>query len=78
MYRDDLKVLWCHSHLVFVVLEVSVPTHVLAFVQKTFNCDFIFTYHGSPRPWPIPLNFLPEYIKPHPLCSTPCLTKTFN
>ena len=54
-----MKVLWCHSHL--VVLEVSVPTHVLAFVRKTFNCDFIFTYHGSPRPWPIPLNVLPEY-----------------
>jgi len=24
--RDDVKVLWCHSHLVWLVFEDSIPT----------------------------------------------------
>ena len=32
--RDGVKVLWCHSHLVWLVFEASIPI----FFQKTF-CD---------------------------------------
>ena len=31
--RDAVKVLWCHSHLVWLVYESSIPTYV---VQKLF------------------------------------------
>ena len=33
--RDGVKVLWCHSHLVWQVFESSIPT-CACFVQKTF------------------------------------------
>ena len=35
--RDGVKVLWCHSHLVWLVFRVP-SLHVLVFIQKTF-CD---------------------------------------
>ena len=36
--RDGVIVLWCHSHLVWLVYEASIPIHALVFLQKTF-CD---------------------------------------
>ena len=27
VYRDRVKVLWCHSHLVWLVFEGSIPTY---------------------------------------------------
>ena len=36
-----MKVLWCHSHLVWLVLRVQ-SLHVLVFIQTTF-CDFVYT-----------------------------------
>ena len=35
--RDGVKVLWCHSHLVWLVLRLP-SLHALVFLQKTF-CD---------------------------------------
>ena len=42
--RDGVKVLWCHSHLVWLVFEPSIPTCACFFFQKTFvtliiNCS---------------------------------------
>ena len=34
--RDGVKVLWCHSHLVWLVFEGFIPIHALVFLQKTF------------------------------------------
>ena len=34
--RDGVKVLWCQSHLVWLVIEASIPIHALLFIQKTF------------------------------------------
>ena len=40
--RDGVKVLWCHSHLVWLVFEGSIPTCVV-FIQKTFvTCSCCF------------------------------------
>ena len=33
---DGMKVLWCHSHFVWLVFEGSIPIHALVFVQKLF------------------------------------------
>ena len=42
--RDGVKVLWCHSHLVWLVFEASIPVHALVFLQKTL-CDlFLFFF----------------------------------
>ena len=35
--RDGIKVLWCHSELVWLVLRL-LSLHALVFLQKTF-CD---------------------------------------
>ena len=41
--RDGVKVLWCHSNLVWLVFEAYIPT-ALVFPQKTF-CDlFLFFF----------------------------------
>ena len=37
--RDGVKLLWCHSHLVWLVIEGSIP---MLFIQKTF-CDIRYT-----------------------------------
>ena len=37
-HSDGVKLLWCHCHLVWLVLRVP-SLHVLVFIQKTF-CDF--------------------------------------
>ena len=37
MPRDGVKMLWCHSHLVWLVFEGFIPT-CTCFIQKTF-CD---------------------------------------
>ena len=36
--RDDVKVLWCHSHLVWLVFEGSIPT-CACFHSENFFCD---------------------------------------
>jgi len=36
--RDGVKVLWCHSHLVWFVFEASIPTCTCFVLQKSF-CD---------------------------------------
>jgi len=36
--RDGVKVMWCHSHLVWLVLEGS----ILVFIQKKF-CDLFLS-----------------------------------
>ena len=33
--RDGVKLLWCHSHLVWLVFEGSIQ-YALVFIQKTF------------------------------------------
>ena len=35
--RDSVKVLWCHSYLVWLVFEGSITTYALVFIQKTFE-----------------------------------------
>jgi len=37
--RDGVKVFWCRSHLVWLVLRVQ-SLHALVFIQKTF-CDLL-------------------------------------
>ena len=39
--RDGVKLLWCHSHLVFVGLRVP-SLHALVFIQKTFVWLYIY------------------------------------
>ena len=46
--RDDVKVLWCHSHLVWLVCEASIPTctcfpseNFLWLVQIHYMCNII-------------------------------------
>ena len=34
--RDGVKVLWCHSHLVWLVFEGSIPYMCLFCEKKTF------------------------------------------
>ena len=36
--RDGVKVLWCHSHLVWLVFEGSIPTSACFHSEKKF-CD---------------------------------------
>ena len=40
--RDGVKVLWCHSHLVWLVFRVP-SLHALVFIQKTF-CDLFLLF----------------------------------
>ena len=48
--RDGVKVLWCHSHIVWLVFESSI-TLVLVFIQKTLvTCSyFLFCFLGMVR-----------------------------
>ena len=46
--RDGVKALWCHSHLVWLVLRLS-SLHALVFLQETFcdlwhNCSYSELY----------------------------------
>ena len=43
--RDGVKVLWCHSHLVWLVLRLP-SLHALVFIPKTF-CDLYSMPHTS-------------------------------
>ena len=43
--RDDVNVLWCHSYLVWLVLEVSIPTCACFHLENFFvtcSCCFFF------------------------------------
>ena len=44
--RDGMNVLWCHSHLVWLVFEGYIP--ILVFIRKTFfvtcSCCFCFNW----------------------------------
>ena len=40
-FRDGMKVLWCHSHLVWLVLRLP-SLHALVFLQKTFSDLYIY------------------------------------
>ena len=41
MYRDGAQVLWCHSHLAWLIFESSIPIHVLACFHSE---NFFVTY----------------------------------
>ena len=38
--RDSVKVLWCHSYLIWLVFEGSIPTCACFHIQKTFFVTF--------------------------------------
>ena len=42
--RDDVNVLWCHSHLVWPVFEGSLPSCTCFHSEKNFVAGYI--YHG--------------------------------
>ena len=41
--RDGVKVLWCHSHLVWLVFEASIPT-CACFHSENFFCDLFLLF----------------------------------
>ena len=41
--RDGVKVLWCPSHLVWLVFELP-SLHALVFIQKTFSDLFLLLF----------------------------------
>ena len=49
--RDGVTVLWCQSHLVWLVFESSISMWVFFFIQKTFLCLFpaCFVFIGMVR-----------------------------
>ena len=49
-YRDGVKLLWCHSHLVWLVFEGSIPTCTCFHLENFFVtcsccfCSFLVVY----------------------------------
>ena len=48
--QDGVNVLWCCSHLVWLVFEGSIPK-CACFIQKTLFCDFIHIGYSGSRPF---------------------------
>ena len=44
--RDGVNVLWCHSHLVWLVFEGSIPTCAY-FPLENFFCDLFLPFFGG-------------------------------
>ena len=45
--RDDVKVLWCHSHLVWLHFKGFIP-YMCLFLSRTLFCDlFLLLFYGK-------------------------------
>ena len=50
--RDDVNVLWCHSHLVWLVFEGSIPTCACFHLENFFvtcSCCFFYCFFRSSK-----------------------------
>ena len=47
--RDGVKVLWCHSHLVWLVFEGSIPTYACLHSENFWDLFFCCCFLGMVR-----------------------------